>query len=111
MQAGSQVQAVELEIFSLGDALFAFLQEDVAGRAGRDSAAGVVEEDAIVFGDVQDTHGLAVAIVRARESKGELDGLVLGLKGHADHVLCRWLGEVYFRKRFLFLLGHVSFHF
>jgi len=67
----------------------------VAGGAGGDATAGVIEEDAVVFGDVEEGHGLAVTFV-GEGVEGELDGLVFGLEGDADHVGGGRLGEVDF---------------
>ena len=109
LQAGSHVEAVEFQIFGFRDAFGTLLQEDVAGGAGRDAAAGVVEEDAVVFCNVEETHGLAVAVVRER-AEGELDGFVFGLERDADDVLSRWFGEIDFWERCCFVFGHVIFH-
>ena len=98
LEAGGEFEAVELEVFGFGDAFGTLLQEDVAGGAGGDATAGVVEEDAVVFCDVEKGHGLAVALV-GEGIEGELDGLVFGLKGDADHVLGGGLGKVDFWER------------
>ena len=95
LEARGEFEAVEFEVFGFGDSFGALLQEDVAGGAGGDSTAGVVEEDAVVFGDVEEGHGLAVTFV-GEGVEGKLDGLVFGLKGDADHVLGGRLGEVDF---------------
>ena len=79
----------------------------MAGGAGGDAAASVVEEDAVVFGDVEEGHGLAVAVV-GEGAEGELDGLVLGLEGDADDVVRGGLGEVDVGE--WGVIGHVSFY-
>ena len=80
----------------------------MAGGAGGDAAAGVVEEDAVVFGHVEEAHGLAVAFVGER-ADGELDGFVFGLEGDADDVFGGGLGKIDFRKRVGFVFRHVWF--
>jgi len=80
----------------------------VAGGAGGDAAAGVVEEDVVVFGDVEEGHREAVALV-GEGVEGELYGFVLGLEGDADHVWRGRLGEIDFRERD-FVFRHVSIH-
>ena len=95
LEAWGELEAVELEVFGFRDALGTLLQKDVAGGAGGDATAGVVEEDAVVFGDVEEGHGLAVAVV-GEGAEGELDGFVFRLEGDANEVLGGWLGEVDF---------------
>ena len=107
LQPRGEFHAVELFFFGLGDAGFALLDEEMAGGAGADAAAGVVEEDVEVFGDVEEAHGLAVAVVGQRV-EGEFDGLVLWLEGDADHVGRGWLGEIDFGERLGFVIGHFS---
>ena len=106
LEAGGELEAIELEVFGFGDAGGAFLQKDVAGGAGGDATAGVVEEDAVVFGDVEEGHGLAVTVV-GEGAEGELDGFVFGLEGDANDVLGGWLGEVDFWERD-FVIRHSS---
>ncbi len=103
LEAGGEFEAVELEVFGFGDTLSTLLEKDVAGGAGGDATAGVVEEDAIVLGDVEEAHRLAVAVVGERV-EGELDGLVFGFEGDADHVLGGRLGEVDFGERVGFVI-------
>jgi len=105
LQAGGEVEAVELEVFGFGDAFGTLLEEDVAGGAGGDAAAGVVEEDVVVFGDVEEGHREAVAFV-GEGVEGELYGFVLGLEGDADDVWRGRLGEIDFRERD-FVFRHV----
>jgi hypothetical protein len=105
LEAGSHVEAVELEVFGFGDSLGTLLQEDVAGGAGGDASAGVVEEDAVVFGDVEEAHGLAVAVV-GQGIEDELDGLVFGFEGYADDIFGGGLGEVDFGEGGAFVIGH-----
>ena len=77
---------------------------EMAGRARANTAAGVVEEDVVVFGDVEDAHRLSVAVVRQGVEE-EFDGLALGLEGDAHHVFSRWLGEVDVGER-IGMIGH-----
>ena len=67
----------------------------------------MVEEDAVVFGDVEEAHGEAVAVV-GEGVEGELDGLVFGLEGDAHDVGGGRLAEVDFREGG-FVIGHGSF--
>jgi hypothetical protein len=106
LEAGGEFEAVELEVFGFRDAGGAFLQEDVAGGAGGYAAAGVVEEDAVVFGDVEEAHRLAVAIV-GQGVERELDYFVFRLEGDANHILGGGLGEVDFWERG-FVIRHSS---
>jgi len=108
LQAGGEVEAVQLEVLGFGDAFGALLQKDVAGGAGGDAAAGVVQEDAVVFGDVEEGHREAVAVV-GQGVEGELDGFVFGLKGDAHHIFGGRLGEIDFRERD-FVVRHVSLY-
>ncbi len=62
------------------------LDPQVAGGAGADAAAGVVEKDVEVLGHVEKTHRLAVVLVGQR-AELELDRPALGLKGHAHQLL------------------------
>uniref|UniRef100_E6QKY8 Uncharacterized protein n=1 Tax=mine drainage metagenome TaxID=410659 RepID=E6QKY8_9ZZZZ len=55
----------------------------MTGGAGAGTAAGVVEEDVEVFGNVKKGHGLAVVAIGQR-AELEFDGFTLGLKGHAN---------------------------
>jgi len=95
LEAGGHVEAIELEVFGFGDAFGTLFEEHVAGGAGGDAAAGVIHEDAVVFGDVEEAHGEAVAVV-GHGVVGELDGLIFGLEGDADDVLGGRLGEIDF---------------
>jgi len=79
----------------------------VAGGAGRDASTGVVHEDAEVFGDVEEAHGLAVAVV-GHGVVDEFDGLVFGLEGDADDVLGWGLGEVDFGEGRVLVIRHGS---
>jgi hypothetical protein len=63
LKAWGELEAIEFEVFGFGDAFSALLQKDVAGGAGGDTTASVVEEDAVVFCDIEEGHGLAVAVV------------------------------------------------
>jgi hypothetical protein len=67
----------------------------MAGGASTDATACVIQEDAIVFCDIQKAHGLAVAVVR-QGAKREFHCLLLWQKGHADNALGGRLGKVYF---------------
>jgi hypothetical protein len=87
------LHAVELEVFGLAEARCTLFHVDVAGCTGADASAGVVEEDVVVLGDVEEAHGQAVALV-GEAVEGELDGAALGEKGDADHAFGGWLGEV-----------------
>jgi hypothetical protein len=107
LQAGGEVEAVELEVFGFGDALLALLQKDVARGACGYSAAGMVQKDAVVFGDIEKAHRLSVAVVGQR-AEFKFDSLVLRLKGHAHHIRRGRLGEVNFRVRFGIVFGHIS---
>jgi len=107
LEAGGHVEAVELEIFSFGDAFGALLEEHVAGGAGGDATAGVVHKDAVVFGDVEEAHGLAVAVV-GHGVVDEFYGLVFGFEGDADDVVGGRLGEVDFGERSAFVIRHDS---
>jgi hypothetical protein len=105
LQARGKFEAVELKFFGFGDPSFTLLEVDVAGGAGGYAAAGVVEEDTVVFGDVEERHREAMAVVR-HGAVGELYGFVFGLKGDADHVFGRGLGEIDFGERD-FVFRHV----
>ena len=105
LQAGGEFEAVEFEVFGFGDALGTLLQEDVAGGAGGNAATGVVEEDAIVLGNVEEAHGLSVAVVGERV-EGELDGLMFRFEGDADHIVGGRLGEVDFGERGAIVIRH-----
>jgi hypothetical protein len=63
-----------------------FFDVDVAGGAGADAATGVVEEDVIVFCDVEEALGQAVAFVGERV-EGEFYGAVFGQERDADDAL------------------------
>ncbi len=58
------------------------LDPQVAGGAGADAAAGVVEKDVEVLRHVEKRHGLAVVLVGQR-AELELDGLAFGKEGDA----------------------------
>ncbi len=105
LEAGCHVEAIEFEVFGFGDAVGTLLEEHVAGGAGGDATAGVVHEDAVVFGDVEEAHGKAVAVV-GHSVVGKLDGLVFGLEGDAHHVFGGRLGEVDFGERGGFVIRH-----
>jgi hypothetical protein len=105
LEAGGHVEAIELEVFGLGDAFGTLLEEHVAGGAGGDATAGVVHEDAVVFGDVEEAHGLAVAVV-GHGVVDEFDGLIFRLEGDANDVCSRRLGEVDFGERSAFVIRH-----
>jgi hypothetical protein len=107
LEAGGHVEAIELEVFGLGDSLGALLQKDVAGGAGGDASAGVIEEDAVVFGNVEEAHGLAVAVV-GQSIEGKLNGLIFGFEGHADYVFSGRLGKIDFREGGAFVIRHNS---
>jgi len=107
LEAGGHVEAIELEVFGFGDAFGALLEEHVAGGAGGDATAGVVHKDAVVFGDVEEAHGLAVAIV-GQGVVDEFYGFVFGLEGDANDVVGGRLGEVDFGERGAFVIGHNS---
>ena len=107
LEAGGHVEAIELEVFGFGDAFGALLEEHVAGGAGGDATAGVVHEDAVVFGDVEEAHGLAVAVV-GQGVVDKLDGFVFGLEGDADHIFSGRLGEVDFGESVAFVIRHDS---
>jgi hypothetical protein len=93
--SGGGFEAVEFEVFGLAEAAGSLLYVQVAGGAGADSAARVVEKDVVVFGDVEEGHGLAVAFIGERV-EGELDGAAFGLEGDAHHVLGRRGGKIDF---------------
>jgi len=95
LEAWGELEAIELEVLGFGDAFGTLLQKDMAGGAGGDATAGVVEEDAVVFGYVEEAHGLTVALV-GESVEGELDCLVFGFKGYADHIFGGGLGKVDF---------------
>ncbi len=105
LDIGGSLHAVELEVFGLGDAPCTLFDVDVAGGAGADATAGVVEEDAVVFGDIKEAHGRAVALV-GEGVESELDRLTLGLEGDADHSFGGGYGEVIHGKRRGGVIGH-----
>ena len=105
MEAGGHVEAIELEVFGFGDAFGALLEEHVAGGAGGDAAAGVVHKDAVVFGNVEEAHGLAVTVV-GHGVVDEFDGLVLGLEGYANDVVGGRLAEIDFGEGRSFVIRH-----
>ena len=104
LKAGGEVEAVEFEVFGFGDSFGSLLEEHVAGGAGGDSSTGVVHKDAVVFRDVEEAHGLAVAVVGEGVER-ELDGFIFRLEGDADDVLGGRLGQVDFRESG-FVIGH-----
>jgi len=105
LEAWGHVEAIEFEVFGFGDALGTLLEEHVAGGAGGDSSAGVVHKDAVVFGDVEEAHREAVAVV-GHGVIDELDGFVFGFEGDADHIFSGRLGEVDFGERGAFVIRH-----
>jgi hypothetical protein len=105
LEAGGHVEAIELEVFGFGDSFGTLLKEHVAGGAGGDATAGVIHEDAVVFGDVEKAHGEAVAVV-GHGVVGELYGFVFGLEGDADHIFSGRLGEVDFGEGGGFVIRH-----
>jgi hypothetical protein len=62
------------------------LDPQVAGGAGADAAAGVIEKDAEVLRHVEKRHRLAVMLV-GHGAELELDRLAFGLKGDADELV------------------------
>jgi hypothetical protein len=75
------------------------LDPEMAGGAGADAAAGVVEEDVEVLGDVEKGHRLAVMFV-GHGAVFEFDGLAFRQEGDADHAYR--LESVWFRCRLIF---------
>ena len=58
-EAGGFFDAVHLGLGFLGEVLHALLDVDVAGGAGADSAAGVLDVDAVLHGELEEGAGLA----------------------------------------------------
>ncbi len=64
-QTGRRVQTIQFVIVSLGQrTVGSVLDNDMTGRAGAVSAAGVLELNPEMEGDVQNRFGLAVLVVR-----------------------------------------------
>jgi len=63
LEVGGGVEFVGFVVFHLRNAISAFLNPHVASRACAIAAAGVVEMDAIVDGDVEERFFLAVVLV------------------------------------------------
>ena len=105
LNIGRSLHAIEFQVFRITNAGFALFNPDMAGSARTDSTASMVEEDIIVFGDVEKGHGESVTLI-GEGVKGELDGAALGLKGDANHALGCWLGEVDGSTR-LGVIGHI----
>ena len=67
------VQTIGLVVLHLAEVLLALADDDVAGRAGAAAAAGVLERDVEVLGDVEKR--LRLAVMRVRQlAVLELDG-------------------------------------
>ena len=64
------LHAVELQVFGLADAACALLHMHVAGGAGADAAAGVVEEDAVVLRHIEEATSAGRAPHRAACRRG-----------------------------------------
>ena len=86
LDSGSRLHAVELLVLGLADALGSLLHMQVAGGAGADTAAGVVEKYAIVHRYVEEGHRLAMAPV-GQCVEGELHGSALWQKRDPHHAL------------------------
>src|SRR5207302_150057 len=63
-EAPRRIEAVGLVILHLAQMLFAFADDDVAGRAGAAAAAGVLEWDVEVLRDIEERLGLSVVRIR-----------------------------------------------
>ena len=75
---GGHVQAVQLIVVGLADAAL-ILDPQVAGGAGADAAAGVIEKDVVVLRHIEKRHRLAVMLVR-HCAEFKLDRPAFGLK-------------------------------
>src|SRR6185295_2424702 len=82
-QVPGGVEAVRLVVLHLAEMLGALADEDVAGRARAAAAAGVLERDVEVLGDVEKRLGLAVMRVGERSAL-ELDGPRLAVDDERD---------------------------
>src|SRR2546425_12933836 len=79
--AGGFVEFIELGVGGLVAGLEAFAHDDVAGGAGADAAAGVVEAGFESLGDIQDAAGQTVVAV-GNFLRIDIDGLAAGKKRH-----------------------------
>ena len=82
---GGLLDAVEFVVFHLGKVVAAFLYNDMTGGAGAAAAAGVLEVEAIVHGDVEQGAGLAVAFV-FKLFRLEFESFAGREKGHFGHL-------------------------
>ena len=106
MQIGGHVEAIGFVVFHFAEQLFAFEHMDVAGGAGVVAAAGMVEKDPMIQGDIQERLALAMIFI-GQLSVLEFYGLVFRLKGHPYCVGAKGL----FRcctAVLAFLVGHNS---
>src|SRR5437879_1214005 len=78
--AGSFVELVQFGVGSFVARLQALMNNDVAGRAGADAAAGVVQAGFDAFGNVEDASRKAVVAVW-NLLRVDLDGFAAGKKG------------------------------
>jgi hypothetical protein len=68
------------------EAALARLDQHMAGGAGADAAAGVIEKDVVILRHVEKRHRLAVMLVGQR-AELELHRLSLGQKGDAHQLI------------------------
>src|SRR5947209_19083253 len=74
---GSRLHAIQLFILGFGDPVLAFLHPYVAGGAGTDASARVIEEDFEVLCNIQKRHRLAMPVIGERAER-KLDRAVFG---------------------------------
>jgi hypothetical protein len=79
---GGHVEAVDFVVFGFRDTGL-ILDPEMAGGAGADASAGVVEEDVVIFGYIEEGHGFAVVLV-GHGAEFKLDDTALGLEGDAN---------------------------
>ena len=82
-EAPRRVEAIGFVVLHLAQVLRAFVDDDVARRAGAAPAARVLERNAEILGDVEERLGLAVMRVR-QLAVLELDGLRFAVDDESD---------------------------
>src|SRR5262249_812056 len=89
-QAPGGVEPVRFVVLHLAEVLFSLFDDHVAGRAGAAAAAGVLEGDAEILGQIEKRFGLAVMGVR-HLTVLELDDRLLAVDDVCDfgHVIAR----------------------
>src|SRR4051812_14745107 len=107
LQVGGSVHAVELVVVSFSEVLRSLFHPNVTRGTGAHAAAGVVEEEVVVHGDVEDRLRFAVVLIR-QLAVLVLDSASLGQEGDLNQVLLRNVSGRG-RTRFVFSLCHMSY--